>query len=118
MVREWIFFDQKVIQDELDQLPAKDAAKMVALMEHFSLVGRGNPLPAAIDEYGEGIYRLRHFKSDYQGRALFFYFERTSAVERLVLLTVYKKESRSVPDSVLQRAKTRMNDYKRRNKSN
>lgn len=37
-------------------------------MEHYRTVGFENPSPAQIDDYGDGIKRLRHIKSNYQGR--------------------------------------------------
>ncbi len=61
---------------------------------------------------------LRHIKPAYQGRLIFFAVERAAGFERLVVLTVYKKESQNVPQSVLERARTRMTEYKRRKDEN
>jgi phage-related protein len=114
--REWAYFDFATIVAEFGSLPAKDRAKLMALLEHFRTVGAGNPSPAQIDDYGGGLHRLRHVKSAYQGRALFFVVERTFGFERLIVLTVYKKESQETPDHVLARAWARMAEYLRRNK--
>jgi phage-related protein len=105
------FFERDTIRAELDDLPAKDAAKLVSLMEHYRSVGTGNPSPAQIDDYGNGIYRLRHIKSAYQGRLLYFAVERTAGFERLVVLAVYKKESKSVPKTILDRAHARKRKF-------
>lgn len=111
-----MFFDQEVIQAELDELPSKDAAKLLAVMEHYRMVGLSNPAPAMIDDYGDGIKRLRHVSGAYQGRTLFFAVDRTKGFERLVVLTVFKKESQSVPKRILERARTRIVAYKNRDK--
>lgn len=71
MRREWVYFDYHTIRGEFAVLPDKDRAKLLALMEHYSAVRAGNPAPAQIDDYGDGIQRLRHIKSAYQGRVLF-----------------------------------------------
>jgi len=89
----------------------------MALMEHYRTVGLGNPTPAQIDDYGDGLYRLRHIKAAYQGRLLYFSIDRVAGFERLVALTVYKKESRAEPHGVLERARARMADYGRRRKN-
>ena|SRR5579862_3222506 len=118
MRREWVFFDQGVVQAELDALPARDASKLISLMTHYRTVGLENPSPAMIDDYGDGIKRLRHIKPAYQGRMLFFAIDRVAGFERLVVLTVYKKESRDVPQNMLDRARSRMAEYKRRKGNN
>jgi phage-related protein len=116
--REWKFFDDAVIQSELDALPAKDVAKLTSLMEHFAEVGLGNPSPVQIDDYGIGIYRLRHIKPAYQGRLLYFAVERSAGFERLIVLTVFKKENQEVPRNVLERAKSRMEIFKSNERKN
>ena len=116
MLREWLFFDIAVISAELDNLPSTDAAKLTKLMEHYRTVGFENPSPAQIDDYGDGIKRLRHIKSNYQGRLLFFTVDRSAGFERLVALTVYKKEGQDVPQNVLERARARKAQYERKRK--
>lgn len=113
MRREWLFFDHEVIQAELDAIPAKDAAKLLSLMEHYRLAGSKNPSPAKVDDYGDGIKRLRHIKPAYKGRVLFFVVERDAGVERLIVVTVYKKESHKVPHQILDRAKHRKSQYEK-----
>jgi len=105
--REFDFFDNEVITGELDALPSKDAAKLIALMNHYELAGLGDPAPAQIDDYGEGIKRIRHIKPDYQGRGLFYVGESSAGYQKLWLLTVYKKESQDVPKHILVRARER-----------
>ncbi|MBS1718123.1 MAG: type II toxin-antitoxin system RelE/ParE family toxin [Armatimonadetes bacterium] len=116
MARIWIYFDFDVIRQEFAKLPVKDRAKLLALMEHYAVVGNGNPSPARIDDYGGGLYRLRHIKSAYQGRVIFFSSHKAEGNERLVVLTVFKKETRSIPASILDRARARQAEYLRRNK--
>ena len=114
MRREWVFWNQDTIDGEFDDLPARDASKLAGLMHLYRDAGFGNPYPAQVDDYGDGIYRLRHVKSAYSGRLLFFAVFRGHGVERLVVLTVYKKESQVTPKRVLERAKSRMAEYQKR----
>lgn len=111
VVREWKFYDDAIIRSELDALPVKDSAKLIALMEHYKAVGGGNPSPAMINDYSDGLKRMRHIKPAYKGRLLFFVADRTPDYERLVVLTVFKKESQDVPRSVLERAAIRKRLY-------
>lgn len=107
MRREFIPFDEEVILTELKALPTSDRAKLEALIEHYETVGRGNPSPAQIDDYGDGIYRLRHVKAAYQGRLIFFAVDRKQGYERLIILTVYKKEGQRTPATVIETARRR-----------
>jgi len=111
MIREWKFYDYDIISSELSQLPAAESAKLASLMHHYRTVGNQNPAPAQIDDYGDGIKRLRHIKSAYQGRILFSVGERSAGYEKLIVLTVYKKEGMTVPNSVLQRAIKRKKQF-------
>jgi phage-related protein len=115
MRREWVYFDFETIRGEFATLPERDRAKLLALMEHYALVGHGNPSPARIDDYGGGLHRIRHIGPAYQGRALFFAVDRAEGFERLVVLSVYMKQSRKVPPNVLEQARTRMIAYRRGN---
>lgn len=118
MRREWVYFDFETIQGEFADLPDKDRAKLLSLLEHYRTVGLGNPSPAMIDDYGGGLYRLRHIKPAYQGRLIFFAVERLAGLERLVILTVYKKQSQDVPQNILERSRSRMTEYKLRRQNN
>ena len=73
-------FDEAVIQKEFDALPTNDAGKLIDLMRRYEAVGLGNPAPARVDDYGDGLYRLRHIKPAYQGRMIFFGVERLQAM--------------------------------------
>ena len=88
-------------------MPTKDRAKLQALMEHYETVGFENPAPVQVDDYGDGLYRLRHVKPAYRGRVIFFAVDRVKDFERLVVLTVYKKQSQKTPASVVETAKRR-----------
>lgn len=113
MRREWEFVSE-VAREEMIELPARDRAKLAVLMEHYASCGAGNPSPAQIDSYGDGLYRIRHIKEEYQGRGVFFVAVREQGYEKLVLLTAYKKETPGIPTNILERARSRMNDYRRR----
>lgn len=65
MRREFVPFDEEIILEELRALPDGDRAKLEALMEHYEAVGLGNPSPAQVYDYGDGLYRLRHIKAAY-----------------------------------------------------
>jgi phage-related protein len=111
MIREFVPFDEDTIQKELDELPPRDAAKLVSLMEHYEQCGLGNPSPVQIDDYGDGLYRLRHIKPAYQGRLLFFAQDCSAGMERLVMLVVYKKQGHKVPQHILETAKKRKKQW-------
>ena len=104
MIREFSFFDEATIVAELNDLPTRDRAKLVAVMEHYEQVGLGDPAPAKIDGYGDGLFRIRHASAAYQGRALFCVALAGPSRQELVVLTVYKKESDAMPKAVLKRA--------------
>ena len=109
-------FDEEVISRELAGLPARDAAKLTALMIHYQTCGTGNPAPVQIDDYGDGILRLRHIKPAYQGRMLFFCVDQSSSKARLIILAIYKKEGDAVPARVLRTARTRRQDWQAKQK--
>lgn len=111
MRREFVPFDENVIQKEMAALPGKDAAKLSALMLHYQDCGFGNPSPVQIDDYGNGIFRLRHIKPAYQGRLIYFTTDRSAGYERLVILAVYKKESQKAPQHILETASRRKKQY-------
>lgn len=111
MRHAFVPFREDTIQKELDELPPKDAAKLAALMAHYEQCGLGSPSPAQIDDYGEGICRLRHIKPAYQGRLLFFASDRSSGFEQLVMLVVYKKQGQKVPQHVLETTKKRKKQW-------
>lgn len=118
MRRDWVYYDFNTICAEFAELPDKDRAKLLSLLEHYKAAGLGNPSPAMIDDYGDGLYQLRHIKPAYQGRLIYFATERVAGFERLVVLTVFKKQGQDVPQNVLERARSRMLEYKRRRKEN
>jgi phage-related protein len=66
-----------------------------------------------VDDYGDGIYRLRHIKPTYQGRLLFFASGRSSDFEELVMLVVYKKQSQKAPLHVLETARKRKKQWEK-----
>jgi len=95
MRREWIYFDDRVIRHEFGDLTLKDRAKLMALMEHYRISGNTNPVPAKIDDYGDGLKRLRHIKPAYKGRLLFFVVEGADDLERLVVVSVFVKQGQT-----------------------
>lgn len=109
-------FDEDVIRAELESLPSKDRAKLAALMEFYEGVGLENPYPAQIDSYEHGILRIRHVKANYQGRALYYVSESLEGFQKLTLLVVYKKETGKVPSAVIETARRRMDQHKRKKK--
>lgn len=114
MRREFVPFDEEVIRKEFDDLPAKDADKLAALIVHYQAIGLGNPSPAQIDDYGDGLYRLRHIKPAYAGRLIYFAVDRQAGFERLVILMVFKKQSQKVPANVIETAKRRKQQWEGR----
>ena len=114
VVREFNFFDGATISAELAKLPVRDRARLIAVMEHYEQVGHTDPGPAVIDGYGGGIMRIRHARQACQGRALFYVAASEPNRQDLIVLTVYKKESRRTPVAVLSRARMRMELHKDR----
>lgn len=92
-------------------MPGNDAAKLGTLMEHYQTVGHGNPSPVQIDDYGNGLYRLRHIKPSYQGRLIFLAVDRAAGFERLVILVIYKKQGQKTPADVIETAKRRKKQW-------
>lgn len=109
--RDFVPFDEETILRELRTLPNGDRAKLEALIEHYETVGLGNPAPAQVDDYGDGLYRLRHVKPAYQGRLIFFAVDRMKGFERLIILTVYKKESQKMPTGIIETARRRKKQW-------
>jgi len=116
MRREFVPFHEGTIRKELDELPSKDAAKLASLMSHYEQCGLSNPSPAQIDDYGDGLYRLRHIKPAYQGRLLFFASDRTAGFERLVILMAYKKQGQRAPQHIVETAKKRKKQWENEKK--
>jgi phage-related protein len=112
--REFIPFDEETILGELRTLTVGDRAKLQSLIEHYEMVGFGNPSPAQVDDYGDGLFRLRHIKPAYQGRLIYFAIDRTKGFERLVILTVYKKQSQKTPSNVIETAMRRKKQWEER----
>lgn len=117
MRREFIPFDESIIRKEFLALPDLDRAKMLALIEHYQQCGFGNPSPAQVDDYGGGLYRLRHVKQAYQGRLIFFATDRVAGFERLVILVVFKKQSQDLPQKVLETARYRKKQWEESRKN-
>lgn len=115
MVREFTFFSFDVIESELQSLQDRDRAKLISVMEHYEQAGFGTPYPADIADYGNEIKRIKHSKNAYQGRALFFVSESREGYQKLVVLTVFKKEANKVPNHVIERARQRMQQHKENN---
>lgn len=113
MRREIVPFDDEIIRSELSDLPIKDRAKLVALIEYYEESQSGNPYPVQLNVYDHGLIRLRHAKASYQGRAILYIAESKKEFQRLVLLVIYKKESNKAPDSILVTAKKRMEQHKK-----
>jgi phage-related protein len=109
--REFVAFDAEIVGREFASLPAKDRAKLAALVEHYQSCGLGDPSPVQIDGYGDGIYRLRHVKSAYAGRLLFFTVDRSAGYEKLVILLVYKKEGQRIPANIKETALRRKREW-------
>lgn len=115
MRREFIPFDEAVIDAELDELrrtSAQDAAKLEYCVERYEESGNANPHPALIKSFDEGFKELRHVKDHYAGRL--FYYERTESrigeepIQILVILRVFRKGGQDTPARELRTAEARM----------
>jgi phage-related protein len=105
--REFDYFDDDVITQEFEDLPAKDAANLIATMDHYETVGFQDPKPAKVQDYGDGARCIRHIKSNHKRRVLFYVGQADSGYQKLWILTVYKKETQEVPKHVMDRARAR-----------
>jgi nanoRNase/pAp phosphatase (c-di-AMP/oligoRNAs hydrolase) len=48
--REFDYFDDRIIDREFDQLPPKDAARPIVVMDHYETVGFEDPKPAKVQD--------------------------------------------------------------------
>ena len=76
-------------------------------MDFYETVGVGELSPAKVDDYGDGIKRIRHIKSAAQGRGLFYVGETRAGYQQLWLIAVFKKASQDLPKHIMVRAKER-----------
>ena len=113
-------FNADSIRQEFLALPAFDRARLMRAMKRYQDGTEGDARPAEIDSYEGGIHRIKSSDPKAQGRGLFSRIRRKTkeakdGPELLALLVVYKKESDSVPRSVLDKARQRKKGYEDEN---
>ena len=112
MAREFVPFDEEVIDRELDALEkasSSDLAKLDFCMRRFEQVSpKENPSPALIESFDEGFLELRHIKGDYKGRMLFYMPKVPKGTEELVILVVFRKQTQKTPQDMVRLAERRM----------
>ena len=120
MAREFVPFDEDVIEKELDDLEkasSSDLAKLDYCMRRYEKVSpKEDPSPAFVQSFEEGFLELRHKKGDYKGRLLYYMPKVPKGTEELVMLVVFRKEAQKTPQAAINLAEKRMNaDIARRN---
>lgn len=103
MKRKFEPFDKNIIRREILDLCAEDHKRLTVAMKAYQLdLGVGYKLK----NYGNKIEMLTD-SGDGQGRCIFF----TRTTDRLIVLLVYKKESKRTPRSILETAHARLQRY-------
>ena len=112
MAREFVPFDEEVIEKELDALERasiSDLAKLDFCIRRYEQVSaKENPSPALIETFDEGFLELRHIKGNYKGRLLFYMPKLPKGTEKLVMLVVFRKETQKTPPAMIDLAEKRM----------
>ena len=112
MPREFVPFDEAVIEKELDALEkasSSDLAKLDFCMRRYEMVStKENPSPASIETFDEGFLEIRHIKGNYKGRLLFYISKLPKGTEELVMLVVFRKETQKTPQAMIDLAEKRM----------
>ena len=106
MKRQFAPFDDTVIRKEFLDLPRESAKDLKWAMENYQ---SGRDANYTVKNYGGDLLML---KGRGQGRCLFCGREVVDDYERLIVLLIYKKESKEVPERVLKTARERMGRYK------
>lgn len=103
---------RQVINKELAALPTQDFLALTDAMKGYQL---DSGVGYRVENYGNDLWMITDSGSG-QGRGLFFAIERTEEMEVLVVLRVYKKESRKAPPQEITLAQTRSEAYRRKMK--
>jgi phage-related protein len=119
MTREFVPFDENVIDQEFEALrksSSLDLAKLLFCIQRFEQVSpKDDPSPAFIQSFDAGFLELRHKKGEYKGRLLFYAPKAASGTEELVILVVFRKETQKTPNAMIKLAIKRMKqDLERR----
>jgi phage-related protein len=110
VVRKFKPFDEEVLVNEFRRLDAPHRAKLAYAMERYQ-ASLTTVSPALIQSgYPGGVLEIRHENGAYKGRGLFWPESSTS----LVLLIVYRKDSKKTPDDVKATAQARLDEYRSR----
>jgi phage-related protein len=98
---------------EFMAIPSRERA---ALFHAMAAYRQGIDVAWKVDKYPSGILRIRNRGAGSSGRCLFFATLRLRpGEETLVALAAYKKEGQDVPKAVMQRAESRLKEWKRAN---
>jgi phage-related protein len=105
MARKFKPFDRDAIVEELETIDSSGRGKLFWLMTKYA---RGEAAPYMIRQFSEGFSEIRHQDAQYQGRAMFFEHG------DLIILVAFRKESQKKPKRLIELARKRMNDYKKK----
>jgi len=101
------------MNEELASIPQPDRGLLFRAMAAYQ---RDIDVAWQVDKYTVGLMRMRNRARGAAGRCLFFAtVQLRTGEETLVALAAYKKEGRSVPKNVMQRAEARLREWKRKN---
>jgi len=112
MSRKWGSFDTEVTNRELEAIPYPDRG---ALYQAMAAYAEDLDIRYSVKNYGDDLMMLKASNGT-SGRCLFFSRERIGDSEKLVALLFYKKESEEAPKRVIEAARARMIEYRKKEK--
>jgi len=112
MSRKWGSFDTEVTNRELEAIPYPDRG---ALYQAMAAYAEDLDIRYSVKSYGDDLMMLKASNGT-SGRCLFFSREPIGDSEKLVALLFYKKESYEAPKRVIEAARARMIEYRKKEK--
>lgn len=108
----WIVepFDPEIIRLEFDTLKRSsrsDTNKLAYCLKRIEESGPENPHPALVKSFGDRLYEVRHTSNDYAGRAFVMYERDALPAGKVIILHVFRKESKATPERHLTIARKR-----------
>jgi phage-related protein len=109
VVRKFHPVDLEIIKGEIRALNSPHRAKLMYAMERYQASTTAVDPAVIKSQYPEGILEIRHSNGAYKGRGLFF----PESSTKLVLLTVYRKDSARTPAGIVDLAIRRKHMYEK-----
>jgi hypothetical protein len=104
MAREFVLFDENVIEKELGKLKESskfDLAKLEFCTRYYQQLDPKKVPSPAINSSDKGNLELRHKKGFYKARLLYCESKVPKGTEELVMLLVFRKDSQNTPKAMI-----------------